>query len=105
MMTHLTEETILAVRDREQVADEVLTHVEECAFCARVLEEARTRAQGGREGAGGAGAARAGDGGGTTAGGRSQAGCGPGCADRSRAAGCSEGSPSPGRRPYLVVAR
>lgn len=43
-MTHLADETILAVRDGEQVADEVLAHVEECASCARALEEARTRA-------------------------------------------------------------
>ena len=45
MMTHLTEETLLAVRDREQVADEVLAHVDECASCARALEEARSRAE------------------------------------------------------------
>ena len=44
MMTHLTEETILAVRDGEQVADEALTHIDECASCAQALEEAGTRA-------------------------------------------------------------
>ena len=44
-MTHLTEETILAVRDREPVADEVLSHISECAVCARALEDARARAR------------------------------------------------------------
>ena len=44
-MTHLTEETILAVRDQEPVADEVLSHISECAVCARALEDARDRAE------------------------------------------------------------
>ena len=44
-MTHLTEETILAVRDREPVADEVLSHISECAVCARALEDARARVE------------------------------------------------------------
>lgn len=43
-MIHLTEEMILAVRDREPVADEVLAHVDECGACARALEDARSRA-------------------------------------------------------------
>ena len=44
-MTHLTEETILAVRDQEPVADEVLSHISECAVCARALEDVRARAE------------------------------------------------------------
>lgn len=44
-MIHLTEGTILAVRDREPVADEVLAHLAECAACALALEEARSRAE------------------------------------------------------------
>ncbi len=44
-MIHLTEGMILAVRDREPVADEVLAHLDECAACARALEEARSRAE------------------------------------------------------------
>ena len=44
-MIHLTEEMILAVRDREPVADEMLAHLDECAACARALEDARTRAE------------------------------------------------------------
>ncbi len=44
-MIHLTEGTILAVRDREPVADEVLAHLAECAACARALEDARSRAE------------------------------------------------------------
>lgn len=44
-MIHLTEGMILAVRDREPVADEVLAHLNECAVCARALEDARSRAE------------------------------------------------------------
>lgn len=44
-MIHLTEEMILAVRDREPVADEMLAHLDECAACARALEDARSRAE------------------------------------------------------------
>lgn len=44
-MIHLTEGMILAVRDREPVADEVLAHLKECAACARALEDARSRAE------------------------------------------------------------
>ena len=44
-MIHLTEEMILAVRDREPVADEVLAHIDECGACARALEDARSRAE------------------------------------------------------------
>ncbi|MYH50116.1 MAG: hypothetical protein F4020_06910 [Gammaproteobacteria bacterium] len=44
-MIHLTEEMILAVRDREPVADEVLAHIDECSACARALEDARSRAE------------------------------------------------------------
>lgn len=44
-MIHLTEEMILAVRDREPVADEVLAHVDECGACARALEDARSRGE------------------------------------------------------------
>ncbi len=44
-MIHLTEGMILAVRDREPVADEVLAHLNECAACARALEDARSRAE------------------------------------------------------------
>ncbi|MDE0475698.1 MAG: hypothetical protein OXI50_14155 [Gammaproteobacteria bacterium] len=44
-MIHLTEEMILAVRDREPVADEVLAHLDECGACARALEDARSRAE------------------------------------------------------------
>ena len=44
-MTHLTEETILAVRDREHVTDEALAHVARCARCAEALKDARARAQ------------------------------------------------------------
>lgn len=44
-MIHLTEEMILAVRDREPVADEVLAHLDECAACVRALEDARLRAE------------------------------------------------------------
>lgn len=44
-MIHLTEEMILAVRDREPVADEVLVHLDECGVCARALEDARSRAE------------------------------------------------------------
>ena len=44
-MTHLTEETILAVRDREHVTDEALAHVARCARCAQALKDARARAQ------------------------------------------------------------
>ncbi|MCZ0935385.1 MAG: hypothetical protein OXJ54_09410 [Gemmatimonadetes bacterium] len=44
-MIHLTEEMILAVRDREPVADEVLAHIDECSVCARALEDARSRAE------------------------------------------------------------
>jgi uncharacterized protein YaiE (UPF0345 family) len=44
-MIHLTEGMILAVRDREPVADEVLAHLDECAVCARALEDARSRAE------------------------------------------------------------
>ena len=43
-MIHLTEDMILAVRDREPVADEALAHLDECGACARALEEARSRA-------------------------------------------------------------
>ena len=43
-MTHPGEEMILAVRDREPVAREVLAHLEECAACGRALEDARSRA-------------------------------------------------------------
>ncbi len=45
MTIHLTEGTILAVRDREPVADEVLAHLNECAACAWALEDARSRAE------------------------------------------------------------
>ena len=44
-MTHLTEEMILSVRDREPVADEVVAHLDECAMCARALEDARARSE------------------------------------------------------------
>ena len=44
-MIHLTEELILAVRDREPVADEVLAHLNECAACTRALEDARSRGE------------------------------------------------------------
>ena len=44
-MIHLTEDMILAVRDREPVADEVLAHLDECGDCARALEDARARAE------------------------------------------------------------
>ena len=44
-MIHLTEEMILAVRDREPVANEVLAHLDECGACARALEDARSRAE------------------------------------------------------------
>ena len=44
-MIHLTEDMILAVRDREPVADEVLAHIDECGACARALEDARSRAE------------------------------------------------------------
>ena len=44
-MIHLTEGMILAVRDREPVAAEVLAHLDECAACARTLEDARSRAE------------------------------------------------------------
>lgn len=44
-MIHLTDEVILAVRDREPVADEVLAHLDECAACGRALEDARARAE------------------------------------------------------------
>ena len=44
-MIHLTEGMILAVRDRQPVADEVLAHLKECAACARALENARSRAE------------------------------------------------------------
>lgn len=44
-MIHPTEEMILAVRDREPVAGEVLTHLDECAACRRALEDARSRAE------------------------------------------------------------
>lgn len=44
-MIHLTERMILAVRDREPVADEVLVHLNECGACARALEDARSRAE------------------------------------------------------------
>ena len=44
-MIHLTEGMILAVRDQEPVADEVLAHLAECAACARALEDARSRAE------------------------------------------------------------
>ena len=44
-MIHLTEEMILAVRDREPVADEVVAHLDECATCARALEDARARSE------------------------------------------------------------
>ncbi len=43
-MTHLTEATILAVRDREQVADEALAHLDQCDECIRAVESARARA-------------------------------------------------------------
>lgn len=44
-MAHLTEEVILAVRDRERVDAEALAHIGECAVCAEALEEARARAR------------------------------------------------------------
>ena len=44
-MIHLTEDVIVAVRDREPVADEVLDHLAECGACARALEDARSRAE------------------------------------------------------------
>ena len=44
-MIHLTEDMILAVRDREPVADEVLAHLDECGACARALGDARSRAE------------------------------------------------------------
>ena len=44
-MIHLTEGMILAVRDREPVAHEVLAHLDECGACARALEDARSRAE------------------------------------------------------------
>ena len=44
-MIHLTEEMILAVRDREPVADEVLAHLDQCGACARALDDARSRAE------------------------------------------------------------
>ncbi len=44
-MIHLTEEMILAVRDGEPVAAEVLAHMDGCAACARALEDARSRAE------------------------------------------------------------
>ena len=44
MTGHLTEAVILSVRDGEPVAGEVLAHLDECAACARRLEEARARA-------------------------------------------------------------
>ena len=44
-MIHLTEDMILAVRDREPVADEVLAHLDECGACAGALVEARSRAE------------------------------------------------------------
>lgn len=44
-MIHLTEDMILAVRDRQPVADEVLAHLDECGACARALEDARSRAE------------------------------------------------------------
>ena len=44
-MIHLTEGMIVAVRDREPVADEVLAHLNESAAGARALEDARSRAE------------------------------------------------------------
>ena len=44
MTSHPTEAIILSVRDGEPVAEEVLAHLDECAACARALEEARDRA-------------------------------------------------------------
>ena len=44
-MIHLTEGMIVAVRDREPVADEVLAHLKESAAGARALEDARSRAE------------------------------------------------------------
>lgn len=44
-MTHLTEETILALRDQEPVDDKVKSHVEGCAVCAQALRDARERAE------------------------------------------------------------
>lgn len=44
MTSHPTEAIILSVRDGEPVAGEVLSHLDECAACARALEEARDRA-------------------------------------------------------------
>ena len=44
MTSHPTEATILSVRDGAPVAGEVLVHLDECAACARALEEARDRA-------------------------------------------------------------
>lgn len=44
MTSHPTEATILSVRDGEPVAEEVLVHLDECAACARALEEVRDRA-------------------------------------------------------------